>query len=116
MEQKPRNLDDWKQWCETVQTQTPVLHNETPAEKKTRIKHLLSNYNDFVIYYFPHYVANRDTGKITYCAKFHIDAANKVLKNKNLKAVFKWARGHAKSTHFDIFIPLWLKAIRQPQL
>jgi predicted phage terminase large subunit-like protein len=113
MEQKPRNYDEWKQWCETVQNQTTVLHSETPAAKKARIKHLLSDYNAFVLYYFPHYVTNEDTGKITPCAKFHIDAANMVLKNKNLKGVFKWARGHAKSTHFDIFIPMWLKALKQ---
>ena len=113
MEQKPRNYDEWKQWCQTVQTQTTVIHAETPANKKARIKRLLDNYNSFVLYYFPHYVTNKNTGKITPCAKFHTDAANTVRKNKNLKAVFKWARGHAKSTHFDIFIPLWLKALKQ---
>ncbi len=113
MEQKPRNYDEWKQWCETVQNQTTVLPNETPANKKARINRLLNNYNDFVLYYFPHYVTNKDTGKITPCAKFQINAANTVLKNKNLKRAFKWARGHAKSTHFDIFIPMWLKAMKQ---
>ena len=111
MDHKPRNYDEWKQWCETVQNQTTVLHSETPEAKKARIKRLLSDYNEFVVYYFPHYVTNKDTGKITPCAKFQIDAANTVRKNKNLKGVFKWARGHAKSTHFDIFIPMLLKAL-----
>lgn len=113
MEHKPRNYDEWKQWCDTVQNQTTVLHSETPAAKRARVQRLLSDYNAFVLHYFPHYVTNKDTGKTTPCAKFHVDAANKVLKNKNLKGVFKWARGHAKSTHFDIFIPLWLKALGQ---
>ena len=30
------------------------------------------------------------------------------METPNLKAVFMWPRGHAKSTHFDIFMPLWL--------
>ena len=38
----------------------------------------------------------------------HNAAAMKVKNTPNLKAVFKWPRGHAKSTHFDIFLPLWL--------
>ena len=42
--------------------------------------------------------------------------ANKVLKERNLKAAFKWHRGAAKSTHLDIFIPLWLKCQETRQL
>ena len=26
-----------------------------------------------------------------------------------MRAVFKWPRGHAKSVHLDVGIPLWLK-------
>jgi hypothetical protein len=62
----------------------------------------------FVEYYFPHWCTDKDTGKVTPSAKFHIDAANTIKKSPNLTAVFKWARGHAKSTHMDVFIPMWL--------
>ncbi len=103
----------WKQHCENVQSKTYVRFDETPAEKQKRIAHLLKDYDAFVDYYFPHYTINEETGQQVKSAKFHIDAANKILKNKNLKAVFKWARGHAKSTHMNVFIPLWLKAQKQ---
>ncbi len=64
-------------------------------------------------YYFPHYLTLRDktTGepiKVIHNAPFHNAAAMKVRNTPDLKAVFKWPRGHAKSTHFDIFLPLWL--------
>ncbi len=61
----------------------------------------------------PHYLTLRDkvTGealRVIHNAPFHNAAAMKVKNTPNLKAVFKWPRGHAKSTHFDIFLPLWL--------
>lgn len=103
-------LRSWNRWCETVQTRTIVTRNETAAQKKARIKHLLADYGSFVNYYFPHYTDDAKTGKHTECAPFHIKAANAIRKTRNLKYVAEWARGHAKSTHFDVFIPLWLKA------
>ena len=45
-----------------------------------------------------------------------VKAANEILKSKNLKAVFKWARAHAKSTHMDVFVPLWLKCQEKREL
>lgn len=105
-------LRKWQRWCETVQTHTSVMVHETAAERKSRIKRLLSNYSEFVDYYFSHYTDDPETGKHTPCAPFHIKAANKIRDNKTIKFAAQWARGHAKSTHFDIFIPLWLKAQR----
>lgn len=102
----------WKRHCENVQSKTSVSCHETPIKKAARITHLLKNYDAFVDYYFPHYTTN-DEGKQVKSAPFHTDAANKILKNKNLKGLFKWARGHAKSTHIDVFVPLWLKAQNQ---
>lgn len=83
-------------------TEDTPLH-ETHEQKQKRIARLLADYNAFVRYYFPHYAQSA-------CGEFHVIAANKVKKEKNLKGVFEWARGHAKSTHFNIIIPLWLKA------
>jgi hypothetical protein len=92
-----------------VQRQTTKHLVESEAEKHARIKRLRGDYNAFVNYYFPHYTDDPATGKHTESAPFHIAAANKIRKNRNLKALFKWARGHAKSTHLDIMIPMWLK-------
>ena len=88
------------------------LEGDSPREGK-RIRRLQSNYAAFCEYYFPHYLTLRDkvTGdviRVVHNAPFHNAAANKVKNTPNLKAVFKWPRGHAKSTHFDVFLPLWL--------
>lgn len=100
-------LSAWKNHCETVQTAT-ALRTETTKQKEQRIKSVRSDYGAFVDYYFPHYTVNPTTGLQTPCAPFHISAANNIKKYKNLKAVYKWHRGAAKSTHLDIFIPMWL--------
>lgn len=103
-------LQQWKAHCETVQEATTVDAHETDAQKKQRIKRLLSDYGAFVDYYFPHYTTNPQTGRQTPCAPFHLKAAKQIISDRNVKAVFKWHRGAAKSTHLDIFIPMWLKA------
>ena len=109
-------LKQWKKHCETVQNSTTINVAESEKDKLARIKKVRSDYAAFVDYYFPHYTINPETGKTTPCADFHIKAANKVKKERNLKAVFKWHRGAAKSTHLDIFIPLWLKCQEVKQL
>lgn len=100
--------EKWKQHCETVQAATAVNISETAAQRLARIRRLRSDYAAFVDYYFPHRTVNPETGKATPCAQFHIDAANKILKNRNLKAGFMWHRGAAKSTNMDVFVPMWL--------
>ena len=103
-------LERWKARCELIRSTTAFLPAETPSEKNKRIRLLLNDYNAFVSYYFPHFTWSEERGHHIPCAKFHLDAATTIRDNANLKAVFKWARGHAKSTHMDIFVPLWLKA------
>lgn len=106
----------WKQHCETVQSATTIGTGETLQVRQARIKRVRADYAAFVDYYFPHYTQNPQTGVNTPCAPFHIKAANEVLHNQNLKAVYKWHRGAAKSTHLDIFIPLWLKCQEHKQI
>lgn len=110
----------WKEHCKEVQSLTELssLANETPAQKNKRIARLQKDYAAFCEYYFPHFLTLRDqtSGEVlrtVHNAPFHNAAALKVKNTPNLKAVFKWPRGHAKSTHFDIFLPLWL--IFQPK-
>lgn len=114
-------LEDWKEHCKRVQSITSIdlADHESASDKKKRIQKLLNSYPDFCEYYFPHFLTLRDkvTGEVirtVHNAPFHNSAAAKVRNTPNLKAVFKWPRGHAKSTHFDIFIPLWLKFQQSP--
>lgn len=108
-------LARWKEHCKRVQsmTDTSDLRIETPVERDRRIARLRKNYAQFCEYYFPHYLTLKDktTGlpvRLIPNAPFHNKAAYKIKNTPNLKAVFKWPRGHAKSTHMDIFVPLWL--------
>ena len=102
-------LKQWKELCATIQNMSTVNVAETEKQRLQRIERVRKDYAYFVEYYFPHYCTNKDTGEIVPSAKFHLQAANKILKSRNLKGLFKWARGHAKSTHMDVFIPMWLK-------
>lgn len=116
MAEKIYNYSSWRAWCDNIQNQTPVNKSETTPAKQRRISALLKDYSAFVDYYFPHYCKDKQTGRHISSARFHIQAANKILSTPNISAVFQWARGHAKSTHMDIFIPLWLKAQKHRQI
>lgn len=99
----------WKELCATIQSMTSAPTVDTEESKAQRIKRARKDFAFFVQYYFPHYCTDPDTGKITPSAQFHVQAANRIKREKNLRGVFKWARGHAKSTTMDVTIPLWLK-------
>jgi hypothetical protein len=97
-------LQEWEAYCKHIQNlQDTYIAPERPAEKQQRIKALLADYEAFVQYYFPSI-----TGGVA-SAPFHIQAAKTIKQNNRLKAVFEWARDHAKSTHLSLFVPLWLK-------
>ncbi len=102
----------WQKHSQEVQNFTFVEVESAEARLK-RIARLRKDYAAFVEYYFPHWTTDKVTGKSIPCAKFHIRAANYIKDNKQGISVFKWARGHAKSTHLDVFIPLWLKCQQQ---
>ena len=114
-----KSYAEWQEHCKRVQSLTSVsVLAETPSQRDRRIARLQKDYAAFCEYYFPHFLTLRDktTGEVirtVHNAPFHNAAALKVRNTPNLKAVFKWPRGHAKSTHFDIFLPLWL--MFQPQ-
>ena len=96
-------------WNTQIRQETTIDDSEQKSVQLARIARARKDYAYFVEYYFPHFAKCK-------CGKFQIDAANFVLKNPNTKAVFKWARAHAKSTHIDIFIPLWLKCQKEKQI
>ncbi len=102
MKASKQSITKWNEHCKKVQQHTIVDAFESEADKVLRIEKAKNDYSFFVEYYFPHYAKSK-------CGAFQIEAANAVNSNKKLRAVFEWARGHAKSTHFDLMIPLWLK-------
>jgi hypothetical protein len=95
-------LELWQLKCKEIADATQVIGTESKDAKTKRIDKAKKDYAYFVEYYFPHYAKAP-------CAKFQIEAANEILKNKKIFAILEWAREHAKSVHADILIPLWLK-------
>ena len=109
-------LERWKRLTENIQNLSTVNAAETKAEQLARVERARKDYAYFVEYYFPHYCTDRDMGKVIPSARHHIDAARKIIRNKTLKAVFKWARGQAKSTHMDVMIPMWLMCQKKREI
>ncbi|MBQ3658010.1 MAG: phage terminase large subunit [Bacteroidales bacterium] len=103
----------WRLLGESIQSLSTVETGETPEQQLKRIELVRQDIAAFVSYYFPHYCTDKETGKPIAPAKFHIQAAKEILKNPNLRAVYQWPRGHAKSTYMDIIIPMWLLCQKQ---
>lgn len=100
----------YRNWCsEHERIQRGVLNlSESKEEQNRRIERARKDYAFFVSTYFP------DIAR-TPCGRFQTDAAAYILNSPNARAVFEWARGHAKSTHMGVFIPLWLKIQKEKQ-
>lgn len=109
-------LRQWREHCALIQSMTGIAAVETEQERLKRIERVRKDYAFFVQYYFPHWCQDQDTGISVPSAKFHIEAAHKILHNRDLRALFEWARGHAKSSHMDVFVPLWLKCQKQREI
>ncbi|ADY51522.1 phage uncharacterized protein [Pseudopedobacter saltans DSM 12145] len=106
---KKINKDILQRWQDRIAWIRSASFNkeETRAEKDARIARARKDYNYFVSEYFPH-LARKQNGK------FQTQAANYLLRTKQTRALFEWARGHAKSSHLSLLIPLWLK-IQEPR-
>ena len=113
-------LERWKAHVEYVKSVTTtanaVYAKESKEQQLKRKERAVKDYNFFVQTYFPHYCTDKATGQLTPCAGFHIKAARYILENPQLLAIFMWPRGHAKSTHMGVFIPMWLKIQKQPTI
>lgn len=97
---------EWQALCARIQAITFPLckgGQGDSLDRDRRTAKTRKDYAAFVATYFPH-LATKPT------AKFQKDAANYVLNNDRARAVFEWARGHAKSTHVSMMIPMWILA------
>ncbi|KAF0199026.1 MAG: hypothetical protein FD170_3954 [Bacteroidetes bacterium] len=103
------NKELWNRWVDRVQwiNSKDFSFPESEQDKALRVERARRDYQFFVDTYFPHLATKK-------CGKFHLDAADYLLKHEDTRALFEWARGHAKSTHISLLIPLWLK-IQQPR-
>ena len=74
---------------------------ETSAEKRQIIERAKKDITFFVEFFLGHYATSQ-------CAKFQLELAKMVIKNKKCRILVRWPRGHAKSVWCNIIIPLWL--------
>lgn len=108
MENAKEAIRRWKVLGDNINAMSTVNTAEGVAEKIARTRKAKTDFAYFVAYYFPHYCTDNESGCIIKPAKFHAQAAHKILKTHDIRAVFQWPRGHAKSTYMDIIIPMWL--------
>ena len=101
-EEKKEALLRWNEHCQRLLRLTSKRKPETEAERKKNIARALKDYDYFCRRYLSHYCQCPN-------ARFHNEAARYIEKHREMRAVFKWPRGHAKSVHLDVGIPLWLK-------
>lgn len=101
-EEKKQAFERWLQQGKRIERYTSQSRAESQDERKKNIARALKDYEYFCQRYLSHYCKCKN-------AKFHNDAAKYIEQHKEMRAVFKWPRGHAKSVHLDVGIPLWLK-------
>ena len=110
MAKKRITKERWKQWEERKKLilSADFRLADGGEAREARIERARKDYQYFVETYFPHLCTNKETGEITRCGKFQLDAAKYLKAHRHTRAVFEWARGHAKSTHVSLLIPIWL--------
>lgn len=81
--------------------------NETAVEQQARIAAAKADPVLFAETYLPHYCTSK-------CAPFQGSLARRVARDKQIKAVVRWPRAHAKSVWCDVIMPLWLWARGEP--
>lgn len=97
-----RLLQDFEELCEAIKCSTGINLHESAGDKRKRIANLLRNYEAFCNYYFPEYC-------FAPFGKFHKTIQKDVAEKPNNIYLIQWSRGFAKSTHFGLFLPLFLK-------
>lgn len=83
-------LQAWEQFRDNINKATPIDLDETPADKKKRIKRLEGNFEEWCAFYFPTFYTAKP-------APFHIAASKRILNNPEWYEVRSWSRELAKS-------------------
>lgn len=100
--QYKKALERWSQHKLDISSATSQQPKGSETERQARIARARKDYAYFVETYFPHLATSK-------CGKFQVDAANELRDNPRARNLEEWARGHAKSTHITLCVPLWLK-------
>lgn len=97
-----RLITDFEELVDVITSSTGINLYESAGDKKKRIAGLLKDYIAFCWYYFPEYC-------FALFATFHKDIQKDIYGIPNNIFLEQWSRGFAKSTHFGLFLPLFIK-------
>ena len=97
-----RLIKDFEELVDVIKNSCSINPLEGSGDKKKRIAALLSNYEQFCLYYFPEYC-------FAPMASFHKNIQVDIYDQPNNIFNEQWSRGFAKSTHFGLFLPLFIK-------
>ena len=79
MENAKEAIRRWKVLGDNINAMSTVNPAEDAADKIARTRKAKADFAFFVSYYFPHYCTDNESGAVIPPAKFHIQAAQKVL-------------------------------------
>lgn len=74
---------------------------ESSKQQQEGIALAKKSFKECVKRYFPHYATSE-------VPDFHIEGANKVKRDENIKIFLEWGRAQAKSVFADVLLPFWL--------
>lgn len=97
-----RLIKDFEELVDVIKGSTSINPFESSGDKRNRIERLLNDYEAFCLYYFPKYC-------FAAMAAFHKNIQKEIAGKPNHIFLAQWSRGFAKSTHFGLFLPLFLK-------
>lgn len=95
-------IQQFEDLVDIIRSSTGIDLHESSKDKNNRIKILLADYPKFCAYYFPEYCFSE-------MSSFHKDIQKNVFDQPNNIFLEQWSRGFAKSTHFGLFLPLFIK-------
>jgi predicted phage terminase large subunit-like protein len=99
-------LREYELSCQRIIKAASLEIDETSDRKFRRIKKLEARYTDWFAHYLSHYAACEP-------APYHIEIAEKLIKNPVIKALLDIYRGGAKSVHIVIGMPLYLALVKK---
>lgn len=101
------NKELWKRWEKrTAWIKAATFCNEiSEAEKQQKLSEIEPDYGKWFAFIFPHFKSK--------CARYHIQMANLVIKNRNIRLLGEIFRSGAKSVHGDMGIPLFLYLVHK---
>lgn len=94
-------IERYKKKLELARSHSSVNPFETLQEQREAIALAKTSFKACVERYFPHFA----TAEVP---DFHLDAANKIKRDKAIKGFLEWGRAQAKSVFADILLPFWL--------